>query len=60
MFEHKKQIYTSRQDPWASRTVPPPIVPISIEGIVQEIYKSRPLASITVMQFELPTVCAGS
>lgn len=43
--------------------VPPPTVPISIDGMVQLIYKSSlvgPLASIKVIQFELPTFWAAS
>ena len=52
---------TSRQALCALRTVPPPMVPISIEGIVHETWRSPfPRASIRVIQLELPTVCAGS
>lgn len=54
---------TCRHACWGSRLVPPPTVPISIDGMVQLIYKSSfvgPLASIKVIQFELPTFCAAS
>lgn len=53
----------SRQEAWAGRVVPPPIVPISMEGIVQVTYRSLPSSphgSIRVMQLLLPTFCAGS
>lgn len=55
--------HTCKQACWGSRLVPPPTVPISIDGMVQLIYKSSfvgPLASIKVIQFELPTFCAAS
>lgn len=54
---------TLRQVAWGERMVPPPTVPISMEGMVQEMVRSSPLAplrSIRVMQLELATFCAGS
>ena len=54
---------TLRQADWGGSMVPPPTVPISMEGMVQVMYRSSPLVpafSIRVMQFELATFCAGS
>lgn len=56
-------IYTCKQACCGSKLVPPPTVPISIEGIVQLMYRSslvEPVRSIKVMQLELPTFCAAS
>lgn len=52
-----------RQAAWAGRIVPPPTVPTSREGIVQEMkrsFPSSPHGSMRVMQLLLPTFCAGS
>lgn len=56
-------MFTSKQEDWGGRTVPPPTVPSSIEGIVQLMYKSLwvgPVASIRVRQLELAMFWAGS
>lgn len=53
----------SRHADCAGSCVPPPTVPISIEGIVHDMYKSFPSSphgSIKVIQLLLPTFCAGS
>ena len=59
----KRQWLTCKQDDWAGRTVPPPTVPTSMEGMVHETRRSapsRPHGSISVRQLELPTFWAGS
>lgn len=56
-------LYTCKQACCGSKLVPPPTVPISIDGIVQLMYRSSlvaPVRSIKVMQLELPTFCAAS
>lgn len=56
-------LHTCKQACCGNRLVPPPTVPISIEGIVQLMYRSSlvgPLSSISVMQLELPIFCAAS
>ena len=45
----------SRAADWAGRTVPPPTVPTSIEGMVHEMCKLGPSALVKVMQLELQT-----
>merc|ERR1719419_163608 len=52
-----------RQAACGGRTVPPPIVPTSMEGIVQLMKRSSPFSPVgssTVIQLELHTVWAGS
>ena len=59
----RRVFLTCRQADWAGRKVPPPTVPTSMEGMVQETLKSAPSwpqGSIRVRQLELPTFWAGS
>ena len=49
-------MHTSRHDACGGNTVPPPIVPTSMDGILQLMYRSSPLGprgSMIVMQLEL-------
>jgi hypothetical protein len=52
---------TSRQVRCAGRIVPPPLVPISIHGIVQEMYRSCvTVFSICVIHILLVPICPAS
>ena len=55
-------MHATRSRTWAARCVPPPTVPVSIDGMVHAKYRSSPLlhGSMLMMQLDDSTFCAGS